>query len=210
MFDATTNYAASEEAVGAIFDNKPNKRKEDAPAEGSNSKTEAPAKKQKRGNKGKKPVPLNQCGQGQAEDSDEAFVASPDRKGRRGDGDLFNDMLKKLCPYHKGSVNHTLEQCEMLRKYNSRVAHRNEDKKKDADDKGGDSKFPSVENVFFIFEGPVANMTARLHKRERREVMFAVGPPKMKKKFSTKGNLPSPPLSSASFFLSLSWCATQL
>ena len=79
-------------------------------------------------------------------------------------------MLKKPCLYQKGSVNHTLEQCEMLRKYNSRVAHRNEDKKKDADDKGGDSKFPSVENVFFIFGGPTTNMTSQQRKRERREV----------------------------------------
>ena len=51
-------------------------------------------------------------------------------------------MLKKPCPYHKGSVNHTLEQCEMLKKYYNRVAHRDEDKKKDAGDKGGDDEFP--------------------------------------------------------------------
>jgi hypothetical protein len=58
----------------------------------------------------------------------------------------------------------------MLRKYYNHVAHRDEDKKKDADDKGGDGKFPSVENVFFIFGGPTANMTSRQHKHERREV----------------------------------------
>ena len=132
LSDAATNFASGEEAVGAIFDNKTSKRKEDAPAEGSNSKTKTPAKKQKRGRKGKKPVPPNQRGQGQAEDSDEALVAAPDRKGPqgppRGGGGLFDDMLKKPCPYHKGSVNHTLEQCEMLRKYYNRVAHRDEDK----------------------------------------------------------------------------------
>ena len=49
----------------------------------------------------------------------------------------------------------------MLRKYYNRVAHRDEDKKKDANDKGGDSKFPSLQNVFFIFGGPTENMTAR-------------------------------------------------
>ena len=81
LFDAATNYTAGEEAVGAIFDDKTNKRKEDAPAEGSNAKTNAPAKKQKRGKKGKKPVPPNQYGPGQAEDSDEDFVTAPDRKG---------------------------------------------------------------------------------------------------------------------------------
>ena len=51
-------------------------------------------------------------------------------------------MLKKPCPYHKGPVNHTLEQCEMLKKYYNRVAHRDEDKKKDAGDKGGDDEVP--------------------------------------------------------------------
>ena len=45
LFDAATNYAAGEEAVGAIFDDKPSKRKEDAPAEGGNAKINAPAKK---------------------------------------------------------------------------------------------------------------------------------------------------------------------
>ena len=81
LFDAATNYAAGEEAVGAIFDDKPIKRMEDAPAEGSNPKFNAPAKKQKQGRKGKKPVPPNQRGSGQAEDSEEAFAAAPDRKG---------------------------------------------------------------------------------------------------------------------------------
>ena len=64
LFDAATNYAAGEEAVGAIFDFKPSKRKEDAPAEGGNAKINAPAKKQKRGKKGKKPALPNQHGPG--------------------------------------------------------------------------------------------------------------------------------------------------
>jgi len=62
-------------------------------------------------------------------------------------------MLKKPCPYHKGLVNHTLEQCEMLCKYYNRVANRDEDKKKDAGDKDGDGGFASVENTFFTLEG---------------------------------------------------------
>ena len=54
LFDAATNYAAGEEAVGAIFYDKQNKRKEDSLAEGSNPKINTPAKKQKQGRKGKK------------------------------------------------------------------------------------------------------------------------------------------------------------
>jgi hypothetical protein len=59
LFNDTTNFASGEEVVGAIFDNKASKWKEDEPAEGSNSKTKTPAKKRKRGKKGKKPVPPN-------------------------------------------------------------------------------------------------------------------------------------------------------
>ena len=81
LFDTTTNYTAGEEAVGAIFDDKPNKRKEDAPVEGSNAKPNALAKKQRRGSRGKKSVPPNQRRSGQAEDSEEAFAAAPNRKG---------------------------------------------------------------------------------------------------------------------------------
>ena len=79
-------------------------------------------------------------------------------------------MLKKPCPYHKGKVNHTIEECDMIRKYFNHLGRRDEAKKeKDEDDKGGNG-YPSVENVFFIFGGPTANITARQRKRERREV----------------------------------------
>ena len=43
---------------------------------------------------------------------------------------MFDDMLKKPCPYHKGSVNHTLEQCKMLKKYYNHVVHHDEDRKR--------------------------------------------------------------------------------
>ena len=78
-------------------------------------------------------------------------------------------MLKKPCPYHKGSVNHTLEECDMLRKYFNHLGRKDEAKKKDAGDKGDDG-YPSVENVFFIFGGPTTNMTPWQRKREHREV----------------------------------------
>ena len=79
-------------------------------------------------------------------------------------------MLKKACPYHKGRVNDTLEECDMLRKCFNHLGRKDEAKKeKDEDNKGGDS-YPSVDNVFFIYGGPTANMTARQRKRKRREV----------------------------------------
>ena len=58
----------------------------------------------------------------------------------------------------------------MLRKYFNRLGRKGEAKKeKDEEGKGADG-YPSLENVFFIFGGPTANMTAWQCKRERREV----------------------------------------
>jgi hypothetical protein len=52
------------------------------------------------------------CAQGRDNEEDEALVVNPARKGPRaaprGPG-VFDDMMKKPCPYHKTPVNHTLE-----------------------------------------------------------------------------------------------------
>jgi hypothetical protein len=85
---------------------------------------------------------------------------------------VFDDMLKKPCPYHKMPVNHTLEQCDLPKRYCSRVAAKDGEAKKD----GGDSNaggFPAVENVFLIFGGPTVDMSNSQRKRERHEVLAA-------------------------------------
>jgi hypothetical protein len=109
LFDIATSFASGEEAVGAIFDGKKGKRTDDAPAEGSKSKE--PHRKDKRGKKGKKPR-LEVREQGRDADDGEALAVDPARRGPRpaprGPG-VFDDMLKKPCPYHKTPVNHTLE-----------------------------------------------------------------------------------------------------
>jgi hypothetical protein len=74
-------------------------------------------------------------------------------------------MLKKLRPYHKTPVNHTLEQCDMLRKYYSRVATKEDEAKKDVGG-GGARSFPVVENVFLIFGGPTVDMSNSQRQRE--------------------------------------------
>jgi hypothetical protein len=109
LFDIATSFSSGEEAVGAIFDGKKGKRADDAPAEGNKSKELH--QKNKRGNKGKKPR-REAREQGRAGDDTEALVVDPARRGPRpaprGPG-VFDDMLKKPCPYHKTPVNHTLE-----------------------------------------------------------------------------------------------------
>jgi hypothetical protein len=80
-------------------------------------------------------------------------------------------MLKKPCPYHKTSINHTLEQCDMLKKYYSRAAAKEGDRgKKDGGD-GDVGGFPAVENVFLIFGGPTVDMSNSQRKREQHEVL---------------------------------------
>jgi hypothetical protein len=160
LFDIATNFASGEEAVGAIFDGKKGKRPDDAPAEGSKSRE--PHRKDKRGKKGKKPR-REAHEQGRDGDDAEALAVDPARRGPRpaprGPG-VINDMLKKPCPYHKTPVNHTLEQCDMLKKFYGRVAAKDAEAKKDGGD-GDAGGFPAVENVFLILGGPTVDMSSR-------------------------------------------------
>jgi hypothetical protein len=172
LFDIATSFASGEEAVGAIFDGKKGKRTDDAPAEGSKSKELH--QKNKRGKKGKK-LRRETSEQGRDGADAEALAVDPARWGPRpaprGPG-VFDDMLKKPCPYHKTPVNHTLEQCDMLKRFYGRAATKDDEAKKDGGD-GDAGGFPSVENVFLIFGGPTVDMSSRQRKRERHEVLTA-------------------------------------
>jgi hypothetical protein len=158
--------------VGAIFDGKKGKRVDDAPAEGSKSKELR--QKNKRGKKGKKPR-REAREQGRGDNGGEALAVDPARRAPRaaprGPG-VFDDMLKKPCPYHKTSVNHTLEQCNMHKRFYVRAAAKDDEAKKNGGD-GDAGGFPAVENVFLIFGGPTIDMSSRQHKRERHEVLTA-------------------------------------
>jgi hypothetical protein len=81
-------------------------------------------------------------------------------------------MLKKPCLYHKTLVNHTLEQCDMLKRFYGRAATKDGEAKKDGGngDAGG---FPAVENVFLIFGGPTVDMSNSQRKWERHKVLAA-------------------------------------
>jgi hypothetical protein len=81
-------------------------------------------------------------------------------------------MLKKPCPYHKTPVNHTLNQCDLLKRYYSRAAAKDGEAKKDwgDSDAGG---FPAVENIFLIFGGATVDMSNGQRKWEQHEVLAA-------------------------------------
>jgi hypothetical protein len=83
-------------------------------------------------------------------------------------------MLKKPCPYHKTPVNHTLEPCDMLKRFYGRATAKDGEAKKDGGD-GDAGGFPAVENVFLIFGGGRAtvDMSNIQRKQERHEVLAA-------------------------------------
>jgi hypothetical protein len=172
LFDIATSFASGEEAVGAIFDGKKGKRVDDAPAEGSKSKE--PRQKNKQGKKGKKPS-REAREQGHDDDDGEALAVDPARRGPRlapRGPEVFDDMLKKPCPYHKMPVNHTLKQCDMLKRFYGHAAAKDGEAKKDGGD-GDAGVFPAVENVFLIFGGATVDMSSRQRKREQHEVLTA-------------------------------------
>jgi len=80
------------------------------------------------------------------------LVVAADRKNPKrapaGPG-LFDEMLKKPCPYHRGSTKHTLEECTVLRRYYTDIIA-----KEDAEEppKGNEAEgegFPKVHQLIF-------------------------------------------------------------
>jgi hypothetical protein len=67
-------------------------------------------------------------------------------------------------------VNHTLEQCDLLKRHYSRAAAKDGEAKKDGGD-GDVGGFPAVENIFLIFEGPTVVMSNSQRKWEWHEVL---------------------------------------
>ena len=135
LLDIATNFASGEEAVGAIFSDGTAKGKQKAEAtEASGSRD---PKKNKKGRKGK---------QGQ---SDNNLVATADRKNPNRaptSPGLFDEMLKKPCPYHRGPTKHTLEECTVLHRYYTDIIVKEgaEEPPKDDDPQG--EGFPRVKN----------------------------------------------------------------
>jgi hypothetical protein len=172
LFDIATSFASGEEAVGAIFDGKKGKRVDGTPAEGSKSKE--PQQKHKRGKKRKKPC-SEAREQGRDDDGDEALAVDPARRGPRptprGPG-VFDDRLKKPCHYHKTPVNHTLEQCDMLKRFYDRAAAKDGEAKKDGVT-ATPVAFPRWRMFSSCSGGPTVDMSNSQRKRERHKVLAA-------------------------------------
>jgi hypothetical protein len=76
---------------------------------------------------------------------------------------VFDEMLEKPCPYHRGLVKHTLKKCGMMKCYFSGGPQGKGDldmrlEEEKGDDKEKDDDFPIVNNYFMIFGGPAAEL----------------------------------------------------
>jgi hypothetical protein len=162
--DIATKFASGQEAVEAIF------RKDKQPQ--GREKEEAPEASVPRGTKKK----TWKKAQAKRDAIDADLVAAAEHRNPQkppGGANMFDKMLKESCPYHRGPVKHTLEECDMLRHYFNKAGPSIKGGKYQGNDtKGGDKEeeFPEVHNCFMIYGGQVANALARHRKQERREV----------------------------------------
>jgi hypothetical protein len=145
LLDIGTKFASGEEAVGAIFhDTKGKEKQQENTDEGGSSRS---SKKKKAKQLRKDPlVAVVECKNLQVP--------------LEGGPGVFDEMLDKLCPYHRGSVKHTLKECGMMKHYFSRGAQgKGDPDKRPEEDKGNgkekDDNFPVINNCFMIFGGPV-------------------------------------------------------
>jgi hypothetical protein len=147
LMDIATKFVSGQEAVEAIFrkDKQPQGRqKEDAPEASVQRGAEKKTSKKAQAKRG-------------AVDTD--LVAAAEhrnpQKPPRG-ANAFDKMLKELCPYYRGPVKHTLEECDMLRRYFNKAGPSAEGGKDQGNNKkGGDKEeeFPEVHNCFMIYGG---------------------------------------------------------
>jgi hypothetical protein len=90
---------------------------------------------------------------------DADLVAATEHRNPRkppGGVNTFDKMLKESCPYHRGPVKHTLEECDILRRYFIKAGPSAEGGKDQGNNKkGGDKEeeFPEVRDYFMIYGG---------------------------------------------------------
>jgi hypothetical protein len=165
LMDIATKFAFGQEAVEAIF------RKDKQP-QGS-QKEDVPEASVQCGTKKKK---IRKKAQAKHNVVGADLVTAAEHRNSRkppGGANMFDKMLKESCPYHKGPIKHTLEECNMLRRYFNMAGPSAEGGKDQGNNKkGGDKEeeFLEVHNCFMIYGGQVANASARHRKQERREV----------------------------------------
>jgi hypothetical protein len=164
LMDIATKFASGQEAVEAIF------RKDKQPQ--GRQKEDTPEASVPRGTKKK----TRKKAQAKRDTVDVDLVAAAEHRNPRkppGGANMFDKMLKESCPYHRGPVKHTLEECDMLRHYFNKAGPSAEGGRDQGNNKKGGNKeeeFLEVHNYFMIYCEQVANASARHRKQEHQEV----------------------------------------
>jgi hypothetical protein len=128
LMDIATKFASGQEAVEAIFrkDKQPQGRqKEDVPEASVQCGTKKKTRKKAQAKRN-------------AIDAD--LVAAAEHRNPRkppGGANMFDKMLKESFPYHRGPVKHTLEECDMLRRYFNKAGPSTEGGKDQGNNKKG-------------------------------------------------------------------------
>jgi hypothetical protein len=131
LMDIATKFASGQEAVETIF------RKDKQPQGGQ--KEDAPEASTQRGAKKK----AKKKAQAKRNAVDTDLVAAAEHRNPRkppGGAGAFDKMLKQSCPYHRGPVKHTLEECDMLRRYFNKARPSAEGGKDQGNNKGAARK----------------------------------------------------------------------
>jgi hypothetical protein len=131
LMDITTKFASGQEVVEAIF------RKDKQPQGGQ--KEDAPEAPVQRGAKKK----ARKKAQAKRNAVDADLVAAAEHRNPQkppGGANAFDKMLKESCPYHRGPVKHTLEECDMLQRYFNKAGPSAEGGKDQGNNKKGTTR----------------------------------------------------------------------
>jgi hypothetical protein len=133
LMDIATKFASGQEAVEAIF------RKDKQPQ--ARQKEDAPEASIQRGSKKK----AKKKAQAKRDANDADLVAAEHRNPLKPPGGVntFDKMLKESCPYHRGPVKHTLEECDMLQRYFIKAGPSTEGGKDQGNNKKGATRMRS-------------------------------------------------------------------
>jgi hypothetical protein len=162
--DIATKFAFGQELVESIF------RKDMQPQ--GRQKEDVPEASVQRGTKKK----TRKKAQAKHDAVDADLVAAAEHRNPRkppGGANMFDKMLKESCPYHRGPVKHTLEECDnapVLLQQGWVPGRRWQGPRQQQEGGDKEEEFPEVHNCFMIYGGKMANASARHRKQERREV----------------------------------------
>jgi hypothetical protein len=84
-------------------------------------------------------------------------------------------MLKESCPFHRGPVKHTLEECDMLRRYFNKAGPSAEGGKDQGNNKKGGDQLEEARDVALLHSAWYQRSLWRYHARRVRPRGFQVG-----------------------------------